>query len=63
MSSAEQPTQFKIKKVTVKGQDIKGLLVTLDYYESIYTMASGGSFVIMDSSTAGFIEESRIELW
>ena len=63
MSSAEQPTQFKIKKVTVKGQDIKGLLVTLDYYESIYTMASGGSFVIMDSSTAGFIEESRIEFF
>jgi hypothetical protein len=61
MSNADQPTQFQIKKVSVDGQDIKGLLVELDYYESIYIPASGGTLTIMDSVTAGFIEENKIE--
>jgi hypothetical protein len=61
MSQAQQPTQFQIKNITIDGEDIKGLLVNLDYYESIYIPASGGSLTIMDSSTAGFIEENQIE--
>ena len=61
MSNAEQPTQFQIKNMTVEGQDIKGLLVSLDYYENIYIPANGGSVTIMDSATAGFIEENDIE--
>jgi hypothetical protein len=61
MSQADQPLQFQIKSITVDGRDIKGLLVELDYYESIYIPASGGSLTIMDSSHAGFIEENQIE--
>ena len=61
MSQADQPLQFQIKSITVDGRDIKALLVELDYYESIYIPASGGSLTIMDSSHAGFIEENQIE--
>ena len=61
MSNADQPTQFEIKSVTVEGEDIKALLVSLDYYESIYIPATGGTMTIMDSSHAGFIEQNNIE--
>ena len=61
MSQADNPTQFQIRRITVDGRDIKGLLVELDYYESIYLPASGGSMTIMDSAHAGFIEEQQIE--
>ena len=33
----------------------------LDYYESLYIPASGGTLTILDSSKAGFIEENNIE--
>ncbi len=61
MSQAEQSVQFKINKITIEGKDIKGLLLSLDYYESIYIPACGGSLSIMDSAHAGFIEENNIE--
>ena len=61
MSNADNPTQFQIRNITIEGRDIKGLLVQLDYYENIYTPANGGSLTIMDSTTAGFIEENQIE--
>ena len=60
MSNADQPTQFQIDKIEVDGRDIKGLLVELDYFESIYIPATGGSMTIMDSSKAKFIEENNI---
>ena len=61
MSQADQPTQYQIGKLEIDGRDIKGLLVSLDYYESIYIPATGGTLTIMDSSHAGFIEENNIE--
>ena len=61
MSNADQPTQYQIDKISIEGRDIKGLLVELDYYESIYIPACGGSLTILDSSHAGFIEENNIE--
>jgi hypothetical protein len=61
--SADQPLQYQIKKVTIDGKDIKALLVELDYYESIYIPACGGSLTILDSSHAGFIEEQQIEFF
>ena len=61
MSQAQQPTQYQIQKIEIEGRDIKGLLVELDYFESIYIPATGGSLTIMDSSHAGFIEENNIE--
>lgn len=61
MSNADQPTQFTIDKIEIEGRDIKGLLVSLEYYESIFIPATGGTLTIMDSSKAGFIEENNIE--
>lgn len=61
MSQFEQPTQFKCQSMTIDGQDVSQIYSELSYYENIYTPAMGGSVIIMDSSTAGFIEENQIE--
>ena len=61
MSTAEQPNQYEVQKISVDGRDIKGIFVELDYYESLYIPASGGTLTILDSSKAGFIEENNIE--
>jgi len=55
------PTQFENNELTIDGQDVRGLLLSLSIYEDIYKPVVTGNIVIIDSDGAGFIEEYQIE--
>ena len=59
-NSYDLPTQFTIDKLELKGIDVTGLFIGLDYFESIDTPASGGTITIMDTDGAGL--RTRYEL-
>ena len=68
-TSFDLPTQFSIDKVKIKDIDVTGLFIGLEYFESIFTPASGGTLLIYDTDGAGlrtryeleFIEEIEFE--
>ena len=60
-SKFSDPTQFENNEITIDGQDVRGLMLSLSIYEDIYRPAVTGNIVIVDSDGAGFIEEYNIE--
>ena len=60
-SNFTDPTQFENNELTIDGQDVRGLLLSLSIYEDIYKPVVTGNIVIVDSDGAGFIEENNIE--
>ena len=60
-STFGSPTQYEIEKMTIDGEDVIGLFLSISIYENIYTPVITGNIVIVDSDGAGFIEEYQIE--
>jgi len=55
------PTEYKIDRVDIDGEDVRPLLVKFEIFENIYIPAITGSIVLLDTDGAGFIEEFDIE--
>ncbi len=55
------PTDFKLDKVDIDGEDVRSLLVKFTIFENIYIPAITGSIDLLDTDGAGFIEEFDIE--
>ena len=55
------PTQYKIKTITIDGEDIVGLFYFLDIFENIFSPIITGTLGILDTDGAGFIEKEEIE--
>jgi hypothetical protein len=56
-----QPTDYEMESLNLDGEDIMGLFVSLDIFESIYMGGVTGSLTIMDTDGTGFIEKNEIE--
>lgn len=59
--SFTDPTQFENNKITIDGEDIRGLMLSISIFEDIYRPVITGNIVIVDSDGAGFIEDNQIE--
>ncbi len=55
------PTDYELENITLAGEDISGLFVTLNIFENIYIGGVTGSVTIMDTDGTGFIEKNQIE--
>ena len=61
MSSFETPTEFALSQLTIDGNDVKGLFVSLSVFENIYTPLVTGHVSLIESDEAKFIEKYKIE--
>ena len=61
MSKFETPTEFECKKLTIDGNDVRGLFQTLAVFENIYTPLVTGSVTLLETDKARFIEKYKIE--
>ena len=59
--SSQYPTQFKIDNITIDGEDIMGLFVSMEIYENIFIPLVTGNIEFLDTDGAGFVEEKKIE--
>ena len=55
------PTEYKLDRVDIDGEDVRSLLVKFEIYENIYIPVITGSIVLLDTDGSGFIEEFGIE--
>lgn len=60
-SNFSAPSQVQVTKLTIDGQDVMGIYMSLSFYEDIYRPVTVGTIVITDSDGAKFIDENRIE--
>ena len=61
MAEAAYPTQFKIKDITIDGEDIQGIFMNLEIFENIFISGVSGILTFMDVDGNGFVEENEIE--
>ena len=61
MSNFGFPTQYRIKEITIDGEDITGLFMYMEIFENIFIPAVSGMISFMDIDGAGFVEEYEIE--
>ena len=61
MSDFQTPTEFKTETLTIDGNDVRGLLVSLSVFENIYTPIVTGHVTLMETDSAKFIEDYQIE--
>ena len=61
MSDFQTPTEFRTKTLTIDGNDIRGLMVSLSVFENIYTPIVTGHVTLMETDSAKFIEDYKIE--
>ena len=61
MSKFETPTEFECKRLTIDGNDVRGLFQTLAVFENIYTPLVTGSVTLLETDAARFIEKYKIE--
>ena len=61
MSKFQLPNEFETKTLTIEGNDVSGLLVSLSVFENIYTPLVTGSVTLVESDSAKFIEDYKIE--
>ena len=61
MSNFALPTQFRVKEITIDGEDITPLFISLEIFENIFIPAVSGNISFMDTDGAGFVEEKKIE--
>lgn len=55
------PSQFKVSEISIDGEDVTALFLTLEVFENIFIPAVSGSFQFMDVDGAGFVEDNKIE--
>ena len=61
MSKFQLPNEFETKTLTIDGNDVSGLLVSLSVFENIYTPLVTGHVTLVESDSAKFIEDYKIE--
>ena len=61
MSDFQTPTEFRTKSLTIDGNDVRGLMVSLSVFENIYTPLITGHVTLMETDSAKFIEKYKIE--
>lgn len=61
MSDFQTPTEFMTEKLTIDGNDVRGLFVSLSVFENIYTPLVTGHVTLIETDAAKFIEKYKIE--
>ena len=58
---SQYPSQYKIDNISIDGEDIMGLFVSMEIYENIFIPLVTGNIEFLDTDGAGFVEDNRIE--
>ena len=61
MSGSQYPSQFKISEITIDGEDIAGMFISMEVYENIFIPLVTGNLTIMATDGNNFIEDKEIE--
>jgi hypothetical protein len=61
MSEFQLPNEFKTQTITIDGNDVSGLFVSLSVFENIYTPLVTGHITLVETDSAKFIEDYKIE--
>ena len=61
MSDFQTPTEFRTKTLTIDGNDVRGLMVSLSVFENIFTPLITGHVTLIETDSAKFIEDYKIE--
>lgn len=61
MQNFQLPTQFEIGTIKIDNQDIIGLYISIEIFESIYMPAITGSITLADTDVSNFVETYKIE--
>lgn len=61
MSQFELPNQFACQSLTIDGNDVRGLFISLAVFENIYTPLVTGHVTLLETDTTKFIEQYKIE--
>jgi hypothetical protein len=61
MSNFDTPTEFGLSQLTIDGNDVRGLFVSLSVFENIYTPLVTGHVSLIETDEAKFIEKYKIE--
>lgn len=59
--SYDTPTEFECTQLTIEGNDVRGLFLSLSVFENIYTPLVTGHVSLMETDSAKFIEKYKIE--
>ena len=61
MSDFQLPNEFETQTLTIDGNDVSGLMVSLSVFENIYTPLVTGHVTLVEADSAKFIEKYKIE--
>jgi len=61
MAEFNQPTEYEINKLELKGNDVRGIFLGLEIYENIVLGGITGRITIFDTDAVSFIEKNGIQ--